>query len=118
MQVTRVSVGGETDMEKEENWERDWESSRTGEWHRAAGLRSSGAPSRASIKKFHPEQLSTVSENKNREKSWKAVSVGGVGISWPQRSHDTIKLTEVRRGMGWFKLLKEKPLSILNFVST
>ena len=32
MQVTRVSVGGETDMEKEENWERDWESSRTSEW--------------------------------------------------------------------------------------
>lgn len=31
MQVTRVSVGGETDMEKEENWERDWESSRTSE---------------------------------------------------------------------------------------
>lgn len=108
---------GDGTWKRRNNWESDRELSGTSEWHGAAGSRSSGAPSRASIKKFHPEQLSTVSENKNREKSWKAVSVEGVGISCLQRSNNNIKITEVKR--EWMiQVAERKQLAVLNSVYT
>lgn len=66
------------------------------QWMAQSCSRRSGIPSRVSVKKSHPEQHRTVSENKNGEKL-KSGQCWRSGYLLSSKEHQQVKITEVKR---------------------